>query len=326
MLGLRRSAFATIFLVVATAGCASIGPSASETPASSAPPSVEAPSAVASTPAAATIKPTKKPRKTNAVATAEATASPTESASVAGPNIAVTGFVSITDRILVGAQSSGRVSLLNDGPLEVGQFYVGVTWVGADGLSQGFSSPVSVGGMVPGQSLDITVDLSLSDPGDVIFTASADTDNVLQESNEEDNTKTLSITAVSLPNLTFGMAEFDITDAGSTPSGIDQNGVPIFSNYWEFTLVVRNAGSVAAPPYSLRAYYYDAAGQIVENPVVPFDESIPAGGQATHEDFLEPVGVGFQADRLYLELDPVNDIEEFDEGDNEASVVPVMTQ
>jgi hypothetical protein len=283
----------------------------------------------ASDPRATTSKPSRKPRKTQAPpSNAEESATPTQlpsaSPSDSGPNIAITGFVSITDRLLVDADSVGRVSLLNNGPLEVGQFYVGVTNISEDGLTQGFSSPVSVGGMVPGQALDVTVTLGVHETGNFTFTAAADTDNVLKESNEDDNTRALAISAVSLPNLAFAVDEFKITDTGSFPTGaLDQNGQLVFNNYWEFTLVVVNTGSVASPPYSLRGYYYDAAGQVVDN-VVPFDESIPPGGRAAREDFMESVGTGTPPDRVYLELDPGDDVEEFDETDNQASVIPVF--
>lgn len=322
MVGRWRTGVVAVSFAFTVAGCASLAPgeSASPAPVTSVAPSLSSQSAAPTT-GAATTKPTKKPRKTDAVVSEapSATPEPTQTATASGPNIAITGFVSTTDQVLAGAPSTGRVSLLNNGPLEVGQFFVGITWVGADGLSQGFTSPVSVEGMTPGQSFDVTVDLSLSDPGDVIFTAKADTDDVLKESNEEDNSKTLSITAVSLPNLKFSAAEYKLDALNTIPNGIDQNGQLIYDYIWTFTVGIQNTGSAATATYQIGLYYLDAGGQRIEEPVVPFDTPLQPGGNLSYE-FNEPVLQ--DTTRLYLELDPLDDIVEFDESDNDSSAIP----
>jgi len=113
--------------------------------------------------------------------------------------------------------TDGRVTVKNIGNADAGAFAIGVNWVRDDGLGLGSYSGVPVDGLAAGDSVQVTVNISLQDAGAVTFTATADTGQVVAESNEADNGKDLSVRAIDNINLAFvpGMVFADPNDDGS---------------------------------------------------------------------------------------------------------------
>jgi hypothetical protein len=173
------------------------------------------PSAVVETP-----RPSKSPK-------------PPRSAAPSGPalpNLVVTKFVTDADPVVAGIDTSGRVTIKNIGTADAGSFSIGVSWQSDDGLNQGTYSGLPVDGLAAGDSVQVTVNITLPDPAAVTFTARADTDQTITESNEDDNTGTLAVTAVaSMANLLFD--SFTVA-----PDPANANG-------YTFDWVVRNSGT-----------------------------------------------------------------------------------
>jgi len=71
--------------------------------------------------------------------------------------------------------------------------------------------------------VQVAVDISQTNPGDYTYTAQADSDQQVTESNEDDNTNTLAETAVSLANLAFAPNGFTITPDEAANNGYDLN-------------------------------------------------------------------------------------------------------
>jgi len=117
------------------------------------------------------------------------------------------------------------LTIKNTGTVDADSFDVSISYARDDGLGVGASSPYTVDGLAAGDSVQVTVNLSLADAGTYAFTAQVDVDDVVAESNEQDNTKTLSAIAVSLPNLAWGPDGFtvfpDLTGNGKYQFGMD---------------------------------------------------------------------------------------------------------
>jgi len=228
MLDPRRLVVAAVGAMILASACTSLGP-ASEPPS----PAASEPVVIAATPPAAlpsavpsiaeaspslalTPVPSRPPK----------TSKPVKSVAPSGPslpNLVITKFTSSVDRVIVGAKTDGRVTIKNVGTADAGNFDLGISWAENNGLGGGAESPTAVDGLAAGDSVQVTVDISQTNPGDYTYTAQADSDQQVTESNEDDNTNTLAETAVSLANLAFAPNGFTITPDEAANNGYDLN-------------------------------------------------------------------------------------------------------
>ncbi len=238
---------------------------------------------------------------------------PPKSAAPSGsnlPNLVITKFVASDDRIATGSPTSARVTIKNVGTADADGFDLGVSFSENTGLSAGAYSPTAVDGLAAGESVQVTVNLSLSDPGDYTFTAQADANDDIVESNEDDNTKTLVTSAVTLSNLRFGGVDgFYIT--------LD----PYTDSRYTLNMVIANDG-----PGDINTgfkigftYYYGAAGSGTLDPFQVTREQlpiIPAHGESYNA--LSGVTLPSGDVIVYAFLDAENVIDESNEEDNDA--------
>jgi subtilase family serine protease len=155
------------------------------------------------------------------------------------PNLVITKFVAATDPIVAGAKTSGRVTIKNEGTADAGPFDLGWGFSADNGLGGGGNVPQPVDGLAAGDSVQLTVDLSLDFGGSFTFTATADVDKQITESNEDDNNATLHVTAISLANLAWPAGAFSVTLDTAGNGGYDIN------------YQVNNTGTADAPPFKI---------------------------------------------------------------------------
>ena len=199
----RQWGLAAAALVFVLAGCASVSsvPSASPLPTQSVEPSVPASEPTATVPPSGT--PTPPP-----------TAPPPTGPSLA--NLVITKFVAANDPIVVGVKTNGRVTIKNEGTADAGPFELSWGFAGDSGGGGG-NLPQPVDGLAAGDSVQLTVDLSLDFDGGYTFTATADSGKVIAESNEDDNTATLHVTAISLAARYDSVCVFPLPGTAATP-------------------------------------------------------------------------------------------------------------
>jgi hypothetical protein len=313
MLGRRTVASAAVFALLA-AGCTTVAPeqsapsslssSASPLAPASVGPSFE-PSLIVTTPPpsvdVATPKPSKSPKPPKV----------TPSPGAAGPNLVVTKFVADADPFVSGVDAHGHVTIKNAGSVDAGSFSVGVSYQRDDGLGEGSYSAVPVDGLAAGDSVQVPVTLTLQDTGAITFTATADSGDAVVESNENDNTKTLSVNAVAaLPNLVID--EFSLT--------VDPSNAGMFTlNY-----TVRNAGTADVNDLVDLAFNWVASGSGQTGLFLPtkccpdHGPKLAAGDSASGKEgpFQLPSGDTYT---VTAAVDPDNKIQESDETDNYAT-------
>ena len=192
-------------LVLSIAACTSVSsaspvPSTSPLPsptfASSAAPTLAPSEPPASVPPATTPKPPK-------------TAKPSTGPSL--PNLVITKFVAANDPIQAGVKTSGRVTIKNEGTADAGPFQLSWGFSADAGGGGGGNVPQPVDGLAAGESVQLTVNLSIDFGGGYTYTATADSGKVITESNEDDNSATLHVTVISQANLVWPEGGFSVT-------------------------------------------------------------------------------------------------------------------
>jgi hypothetical protein len=143
-------------------------------------------------------KPTKPPKSPK----------PTQPTGPAVPNLIVTKFTTDEDRFVVDIHAQVRVTVKNDGTADAGPFDLGISFT--DGVGGGGITPTSVDGLAAGDSIQLTIVISPLAAGNLTYTATADAGDSVAESNEDDNTGTLAIAVVDLPNIGFFDEPFKI--------------------------------------------------------------------------------------------------------------------
>jgi len=234
------------------------------------------------------------------------------------PNLVITKFVAATDPIVAGAKTSGRVTIKNEGTADAGPFDLGWGFSADNGLGGGGNVPQPVDGLAAGDSVQLTVDLSLDSGGSFTFTATADSGKVIAESNEDDNNATLHVTAISLANLAWPDLAFSVTADTAGNGGYDIN------------YQVNNTGTADAPPFKIGVAFSSSlsSGTFAEQdccwggPGEP--ENLAAGSEsgtfsATGYNFPEPGTYTVTAT-----LDAENIIPESNETDNTATYLVIV--
>ena len=312
----RLCGLAAAALVFTIAGCTSVSeppatPSASPLPSQPAASIAVLPSFVASAaPSVApseapdTIPPTKTPKPPK-------TAPPSTGPSL--PNLVITKFVAATDPIVAGAKTDGRVTIKNEGTADAGPFSLSWGYSADNGSGFGGNVPQPVDGLAAGDSVQLTIDLSLDTGGSYTFTATADADKQITESNEDDNNATLHVTAISLANLAWVDGAFTITPDTAGNGGYDIN------------YQVKNTGTADAPPFKIGVAFASSlsSGTFAEQdccwggPGEP--ENLAAGSESGS---FSAQGYNFPEPGTYTvtaTLDAENIIPESNENDNTAT-------
>ena len=310
---LSLAAFATLFVLV---GCTTVSSPASPLPSASAEPSAVPSSALTSaTPLvlpsapAITDAPAKTPKPPK-------TAPPSTGPSL--PNLVITKFVAATDPIVVGAKTSGRVTIKNEGTADAGPFDLSWGFSADEGGGGGGNVPQPVDGLAAGDSVQLTVDLSLDFGGGFTFTATADSGKVITESNEDDNNATLHVTAIGLANLAWPDLAFSVTLDTAGNGGYDIN------------YQVNNTGTADAPPFKIGVAFSSSlsSGTFAEQdccwggPGTP--ENLAAGSES---GMFSAVGYNFPEPGTYTvtaTLDAENIIPESNEDDNTATYLVIV--
>jgi len=296
----RLSVLLATGAAILLAGCTTIAPLSS--PASPSAPAEESPAASTPEPTPSTSFPNVTPTETPTETPTTAPKTPMPVKSPTGPtlpNLVITRFTTSDDPVVVGAKTDGKVTIKNTGTADAGAFSLGLSWNNDNGLGSGADSPVAVDGLAAGDSVQVTVDLSLTDAGSFTFTAEADSSHAVAESSEDDNTKTLATTAVSLANLYFAVPVSVVFEDGG----------------YDVKFKVGNSGTADASGVYFDVFAFDSAGIQTDLGKEPVFDPIVAG---TTAGFVQ--GVDFPASgdyKLYVLLDPDNTIDESNENDNE---------
>src|SRR5689334_17893838 len=161
----------------APSGGASVVPSQVASPSASVPasPSVESvppTSALESSPPTKTPKPPKSAR-------------PSQPSGPPAPNLVITKFVTDDDQFVVDIHSQVRITIKNEGTVDAGLFELGISFT--DGVGGGGITPTPVDGLAAGESFQIPIIINPLAPGNVTYTATADSGDAVSESNEDDN-------------------------------------------------------------------------------------------------------------------------------------------
>ena len=159
--------------------------------------------------------------------------------------------------------------------------------------------------LAPGVSEIVRLTWVANRSGTVPLELRVDPDNVLSETNEDDNmlATSVDVTASTLANLSVAAA--DIT---SIPASLAEGMSATL------TAVVRNLGDGAATPFEVRFYAGDPArgGLLIGSAAIA---DVPARGDTVASVVWNPVNVR-GATLLFVEVDPGAAVEEIDELDN----------
>jgi hypothetical protein len=312
MLGRRTLGVLACLSLVASA-CTSIASAPSDAP--SLTPSA-GPSNLASVPPTGepSTQPTLVPSASVPTATSLKTPKPPKATSSAGSgqaNLVIAKFSADADPFVAFVDTRGRVTVKNIGSADAGSFSIGVSYERDDGLGYGSYSGVPVDGLDAGDSVQVEVDLSLQDTGAITFTAKADADGAIGESNEDDNTATLSVTALKAQaNLVFDSFSLTVDTLNAGGYGLNyrlrNSGTANVTDFIEisFTWAASFSGDTGTFPEQQCCYAHGPT-------FVPGDSMGESYGPVYFP----------QADSYVVTAaaDPANDIQESDESDNYAT-------
>ena len=296
----RQRALTVAVMVLTIAGCTSVS-SPSEVPSTSA---LSTQSADVTAPPS-TLPPSKTPKPPT-------TAPPSTGPSL--PNLVIAKFVAANDPIQAGVKTNGRVTIKNEGTADAGPFDLGWGFSADEGGGGGGNRPQPVDGLAAGDSVQLTVDLSLDLGGGYTFTATADSGNVIAESNEDDNSATLHVTAVSDVNLVWPEGAFSVTpdvDLGGYDLNFQAQNTGTAPTTMSFSIGFAWSSSLASGTFPSEDCCFGGPGTV---------EILAAGALSTQ---YAVQGYSFPSPATYTvvaTLDSTNIIPESDETDNTATV------
>jgi subtilase family serine protease len=325
--GHRTGILAAAIVFVAT-GCTSASPGAS--PASAAPTSVVGSSAlptVAALPSApASSVPSGSVPSSSAMPTvapspsAPASATPTPShrptpsaaATPSAPNLVVSKFTSDVQELALNVPASFNVTVRNVGSTDAAAFQVVVTYSPKGSNDQTALDAQSVNGLAAGDSVQLTFTGSISEGGDYVFIAAADSADEIIESDEDDNTRALALSSVSLPNLAFDSEGIILSTCIGGPDANVQ-----------FDFGVNNVGTAdVTKPFSVGITWYKGGTSSGTLDPEQITAQIPAGIGYLPEFCRMLPGSGSYEVHFFIDSDRV--IAESHEDDNEITVDVVI--
>ena len=297
----RHTGLVAAALVWALAGCTSITPTASEP---SGAPSAAATVDLAVPPTSgplATPTPPRAPKPSKQPKTAAPSTGPSKA------NLVITEFVAITDPVAAGGKAQARVTIKNEGTADAGSFDLAHGFSADDGSSVGGTVPQPVDGLAAGDSVQLTVDISLDTAGAYTFTATADVNKAVDESNEGDNVATLKVTVVDLVNLAWPEDQFTMVR--------EANGS------YDINFRVLNSGTVSSNTDFSIGLAWSSDGHSGTFPTMPCCGQILVAG--SFSDAFSVPGFAFPEPGTYTvtaTLDLDNVIPESDETDNQTTL------
>jgi hypothetical protein len=295
-------------------GCTTIAPTASiviSVPGQSASPAASGAPSSASSIAPASVQPTVPVEPSQAATAQPATPTPaatkkprpTGTPTLRAPNLVVSKLALGADPWLINTDTPLKVTVKNDGSADAASFYVGAQADTTDGQHSFQFAEISVASLAAGASTQVAFNANVSNAADYTITATADFYDDIAESNENDNTKQITATAVDLPNL---YVEGSLTVTPPTAG----------SDIYEVAFTIGNNGSADAVDPVFYIFAYDSASTKYDLARHDLTHSVSAGA-------TDPItnGVRFPASggyTVYVLLDPDDTIVESDETDNEA--------
>lgn len=279
----------------------SVAPSPVEPTASSfVPPSVDLP----------TAPPTLELPTTQPTVTATDTPAPTKTPKPANANLVVTGFELDDNYILVETSTPFIVTVKNVGTADAGPFSVAVLETNlVDGVTANADPKTVESGVRAGKSVRLSMDISVPKPGYWKLTATADSDDAIDESNEDDNTRDLNAKVLrGLPDLVWVDNGFTMTPSQTTAGD------------FEVGVHYRNKGTddlAQTPAFVGITWYRDedgASGDLDPFPIIDLEQ----GGEQTYSGTRHLPGPGSYT--VYALLDRDHVLNELSSDNNETSV------
>jgi hypothetical protein len=146
------------------------------------------------------------------------TRTPTKTAKPATANLVVTDFALDDSFILAEAPTNYQATVKNSGTADAGPFSMVVHETNIDTGVQTQSDPENVEGLAAGKTIKVTLSVAIPKPGYWKLTATADSEDTIIESNENDNSA--DYTAKALPGLPdIVWANDGVTFTPQGPSG-----------------------------------------------------------------------------------------------------------
>ena len=230
------------------------------------------------------------------------------------PNLVISNVALGADPWLINTDTPLAVTVKNDGSADAARFYVGAKAVTADRNTINDLGQQNVASLAPGASTQVAFNANVTNATDYTITVVADVYNDVAESNENDNTKKLSATAVDqpdLPNLVFAPNGFTMTPDANPAQGYDIN------------MVIANTGTVDVTIGFNVSFTWDTGA--ASDTFDPYQCCTTEGGPvivagATHGN-VSNGGYHFPAPgayQVYAVLDSDDVIHESNENDNKA--------
>ncbi len=221
----------------------------------------------------------------------------------------VSKFTSDVDQLTPSAPVNFTVTVKNKGSTDAAAFSVLVTYSPKGSSDTTAVGGQSVDGLAAGQSVQLTFTDSFSPVGDYVFTAFADNADEVTESNEDDNTRTLELLPVSLPNLVFDPQEGIILS--TCPGGPDANE--------QFEFGIDNLGTApVTKTFSIAITWYMGGTSSGTLDPDQFTATIPAG--TGYDEVVCRMLPGSGSYEVHFLLDSNHVIDESNEDDNEIKV------
>jgi len=220
----------------------------------------------------------------------------------------VSKFTSDANQLALGVPAHFSVTVRNTGSQAVGAFQVLVTYAIKGSGDQTAVDGQTVDGLGAGQQVQLTFSGAVTQGGDYVFSAFADSADEVTESNEKDNARTLALSSVDLPNLAFDpLGVTTSTCAGGPAANV------------QFEADVNNIGKAdISRPFFVGVTWSmggTSSGTLESEQIA---SSLPAGIGIVH-DFC-PTLPGSGSYEVHVVLDPEHAIDESNENDNDLTI------
>jgi subtilase family serine protease len=216
------------------------------------------------------------------------------------------------DVLLIETPFDVLVTIKNTGTGISGPFQGAVQELNTDNPGQPIADPFDVDGQIaPGESRSITVSVAVQQPGNWQFTAIADFQNDVDESDERDNSKDVTAKVLAgLPDLEWQADGFIASYSGE--SGADGYKIDLEAK-------IRNIGTASfEDTIYIGMTWYDEAGHSGDLVPFPIIDGIPPGetGDLSKIDFLPGPGTY----KIYATIDSEHVLDELNYDNNQAQV------
>lgn len=222
------------------------------------------------------------------------------------PNLVATKFT-VPDPIQINSDLEAKVTIKNKGGAEAAPFSVVMSVAKSDGTPVTKSDIIAIKNpLAAGATKQVTIPFTVSEAGAYTLTVKVDNSDDVAESNEQDNSAQIDVTAIARPNLTI--------EAGSFAVVLDQDG------YDRLRVVMVNASDVTfGGEWFVRFTWTSGDGtQSGEFGEYALDGPITPGKRVDLDIPVPGIGPGDFVGHVFA--DSKGQIVETDETDNEDSV------